>query len=214
MPSSPNLPICYTFRRCPYAMRARMALDYSGIAVEYREIVLRNKPPSMLAASPKGTVPVLMDTNGQVLDESLAIMQWCLQQTDTDNWLDAPNQPTTDALIHHNDHTFKHWLDHYKYAVRFPEQTERYYRQQAEVFIQTLEDTLQTNPWLAGARLTRLDVAIFPFIRQFSMVDSSWFAQANYPQVKRWLQHFLTSPRFQRIMIKRPVWKLTNATPG
>ena len=203
---SHHRPTCYTFRRCPYAMRARMAIDYSGIDVEYREIALRNKPPQMLAASPKGTVPVLIDTDDQVIDESLAIMDWCLQQSDPDHWQDPSTQLTMDALIQDNDHIFKHWLDRYKYAVRFPEHSEQYYRQQAETFIASLEQKLTNNPWLMGAHITHADIAIFPFVRQFSMVDHVWFTQAEYPQVKRWLEYFLASSRFQRIMQKRPAW--------
>jgi len=127
-----KLPILYSFRRCPYAMRARLAIAYSGIKLELREIVLRNKPEEMLAISPKGTVPVLQLPSGEVIDESIDIMRWALAQHDPNDWYSEPYIPAIESLITQNDESFKPWLDRYKYADRYPEQSETYYRNQCE----------------------------------------------------------------------------------
>lgn len=199
-------PICYTFRRCPYAIRARMTLDYSAIETEYREILFRNKPPAMLEASPKGTVPVLIGRDGTVLEQSRDIMNWCLTQYDPDNWQPQSQERMINRLIDQNDNEFKYWLDRYKYADRYPQFNEAYYRSKAEVFVAELEDRLSAHRYLVSDQLSLADIALFPFVRQFSMVDAKWFEASEYVSLKRWLGGLLTSERFARVMIKRPVW--------
>jgi len=197
-------PILYTFRRCPYAMRARLTIAYAGIDVEQREIALKDKPQAMLDASPKGTVPVLVLQNGEVINESLDIMLWALAQHDPQGWLTA-QQPST--MIEENDSSFKQALDHYKYAVRFPEHPLEHYRAQGEVFLCKLEKILTQQNYLGGAQPSMDDYAIFPFIRQFAFVDKAWFDTAPYPKLQVWLQHHLDSPLFASIMQKHPLWK-------
>jgi glutathione S-transferase len=202
--------ILYSFRRCPYAMRSRLAIAISGVKVELREVVLRDKPAALLQASPKGTVPVLVTVNRQVIAESLDIMLWALQQNDPDNWLLHPtnkDDSTSRALITHNDSDFKYWLDRYKYADRFPEQTQLYYRQQAEKTLASLETLLSSQAYLLGEITSVTDMAILPFIRQFAFVDKTWFDNSSYTYLKSWLDQFITSPLFQSIMIKQPQWQ-------
>lgn len=195
------LPILYSYRRCPYAMRARMALSYAGIAVEVREISLKDKPAHMLQVSPKATVPVLVLPDGQVIDQSLQIMQWALQQHDADGWLSADPQHTA-LLIAENDGSFKQNLDRYKYAIRFPEHSAADYRQQGELFLAKLELHLQQTSFLLSNKISLADIAIFPFIRQFAAVDGDWFASADYIKLKSWLQHLVESELFQGAMLK------------
>ena len=197
-------PILYTFRRCPYAMRSRLALTYAGIAVEFREIELKNKPQAMMDISPKGTVPVLQLGNGQIIDESLDIMLWALQQHDPEAWLAHQTQAL--ALIDENDSIFKAWLDKYKYADRFPEYSQTFYRTQAELFLQIIEEKLCHFNFLFGHQPTLADFAIFPFVRQFAFVDKPWFDQAPYPKLQTWLNFHLESSAFEKIMVKRPIW--------
>lgn len=206
-------PLLYSFRRCPYAMRARLALYGSGMMVELREVVLRDKPIELRELSPKATVPVLLTPEGQVIDESLDIMLWALQQSDPEGWLlqglelrGVEQHTATMALIDQNDGQFKHWLDHYKYADRFPEHPVNYYREQAEVFIRQLETRLSDNSYLMAKKLSLADVAIFPFVRQFAHVDKPWFDQAPYPKVQIWLAELLKSSRFIDVMVKYPQW--------
>ena len=195
------LALLYSYRRCPYAMRARMALSYAGIAYQLHDISLKDKPAGLLAVSPKGTVPVLVLPHGQVLEQSLDIMHWALQQHDPSRWLDI-DRDNSQALISENDGAFKQALDKYKYASRFPEQSAASYRSQAEVFLCKLEQALQERPFLSGAHLSLTDVAIFPFIRQFAAVDANWFAQAAYPKLQAWLQARLESSLFLGVMSK------------
>ena len=201
-------PILYSYRRCPYAMRARMALSYAGIQVEIREIALREKPAHMLAVSPKGTVPVLVLASNEVLEQSLDIMNWALQQSDVDEWIiqDQAGQKLTADLIATNDGAFKQSLDKYKYAIRFPENPPEIYRAQGEEFLQRLEILLQQNTYLCRNTISKADVAIFPFVRQFSMVDENWFESADYPSLKAWLNGLLNSQLFLGVMQKYPVW--------
>ena len=162
-------PILYTFRRCPYAMRARMAVAASSVQVGYVEVALRAKPEAMLKASPKGTVPVLVLPNGVVLEQSLDIMRWALEQNDSDNWLqnDALNAP----LIAENDNVFKVFLDKYKYASRHPELPLEAHRDNAFQFLRTLQTQLAARLFLHGATLSAVDIAIMPFVRQCAQVD-------------------------------------------
>lgn len=199
------LPCLYSFRRCPYAMRARLALDVSAQAVDLIEVTLRDKPAEMLRASPKGTVPVLIDTDGTVIDESLDIMLWALRRSDPEHWL----VPELDAvasmrsLIRHFDEHFKGHLDRYKYPNRFVDANAQLSRSEAVISLQLLESRLHSSNYLFGNRVALADMAIVPFVRQFSKVDPPWFASLPLPNTARWLETILTSPRFVRLM--RPV---------
>ena len=190
-------------------MRARMALRSSGIAVEIREIALKNKPQHMLQISPKGTVPVLVLQHGEVLDESLDIMRWALAQHDPDDWLMAGETALVqeaERLIVENDGSFKRALDRYKYAVRFPEQPSEVYRAEGEVFLQQLEARLSRSKHLCRDERALADIAVFPFVRQFSLVDEAWFAQAPYPALRNWLKRLVESELFLSVMEKQEPW--------
>lgn len=197
-----KLPILYSFRRCPYAMRARLAIAYSGVQVELREVVLKNKPAELLAISPKATVPVLQLPDDTIIDESRDIMHWALQQSDPDDWLNSLTQP----LIDKNDGCFKQALDHYKYADRFPEYSQEHYRKECAVFLEKIENILKNHRFIQNNHLSYVDMAIFPFIRQFYFVNPSWFHDAPFPHLNRWLHTLLGSPLFDAIMIKYPTW--------
>ena len=190
--------VLYSFRRCPYAMRARMALRYSGVPLSIVEVSLKAKPAEMLASSPKGTVPVLVCADGSVIEQSLDIMHWALARHDPDSWL----QPGCAALIEENDTRFKVLLDRYKYAIRYPEHPMEYYRAQGAEFLQRLEDLLARSAYLAGPALGLADVALAPFVRQFAHVDRDWFEQAPYPRLNAWLEQFLASELFSSVMKK------------
>ncbi|BDT77592.1 glutathione S-transferase [Polynucleobacter yangtzensis] len=199
-------PILYSYRRCPYAMRARMALKYAGIEVEHREIELRNKPQSMLLASPKGTVPVLC-MDGLVLDQSLDIMHWAISRSDPDQWRSA-DDAIAQAWIEKNDGPFKVLLDQYKYPNRFPElDTEAVLNEILQIMLLPMEKSLQNSQYLLGEKMTWVDIAIFPFIRQFSMVDLKKFDDLPIPAVKKWLAQLLESELFHSVMHKHPVWR-------
>ncbi|QWF71426.1 glutathione S-transferase [Methylomonas paludis] len=200
-------PILYSFRRCPYAMRARLALAVAQISVELREVALRNKPAELLNISPKATVPVLQLDNGKVLEQSLDIMDWALAQNDPEHWLESASHSQARQLISENDGQFKYYLDRYKYPDRYPQHSQQFYRQQAEIFIQTLENCLQKQAFLCGGHFALADAAILPFIRQFAAVDSDWFNNAPYPSVQQWLANFIDSGIFAAIMPAYPVWQ-------
>ena len=200
-----TLPILYSYRRCPYAMRARMALWAAQIQVEVREISLREKPAHLLQISPKGTVPVLQLPDGTVLEQSLDIMQWALMQNDPQGWLNA-DRDAVQRLIVINDGDFKKALDRYKYPERYPEHSPAFYREQGEQFLQVLETALQQHRFLLSDTASMADVAIFPFIRQFAAVDAEWFAASAYPKLRIWLESWLGSPLFAEIMQKFPVY--------
>ena len=200
------LPILYSFRRCPYAIRARMAIAYASINLEVREVSLANKPLEMTQISPKGTVPVLQLDN-RIIDESIEVMAWALEQSDPDNWLTLDLEQQQQSLIEENDNSFKAYLDKYKYWDRFPEQPQQAYRGQAEQFISRLDKNLSEHRYLLGEKICMADIAIFPFIRQFAFVDKDWFDQANYPALQRWLSAFLESPLFAQVMKKHSVWQ-------
>ncbi|MDB5993690.1 MAG: glutathione S-transferase-like protein [Pseudomonas sp.] len=194
----------YSFRRCPYAMRARMALRYCGVEVNIVEVSLKAKPAEMLALSSKGTVPVL-SVDGQVIDESLAIMHWALAQNDPQDWLlkdDVAGQAQIAALIEENDQGFKVHLNRYKYAERYPEQPMEVYRAEGEVFLRKLEGLLEGRDYLLAGHPCVADVALMPFVRQFAHVDREWFGQTPYVRLQAWLQRFLDSDLFTSIMKK------------
>lgn len=208
------LPILYSFRRCPYAIRARLALLYASIAVELREVLLKDKPQSMLDLSPKGTVPVLVLPDGNIIDESIEIMHWAIAQNDSDNWYQPKPTLRTeiDLLISQNDNDFKPWLDKYKYADRHPELSMAFYRKKAEEFLLLLESLLTKNRYLLAEHVTLADMAIFPFIRQFAFVDKNWFDQSDYHKLKGWLEQHLSSAIFEAAMIKIAQWKINDST--
>ena len=195
-----NEALLYSFRRCPYAMRARLALRYSGVPVRIIEVSLKAKPAEMLALSPKGTVPVL-SVEGRVIEESLEIMQWALAQHDPDDWL-LQGDPAVLALIAENDQVFKHHLNRYKYAERYLEQPMEHYRAEGEVFLQKLEGLLAEREYLLAEHLSLADAALAPFVRQFAHVDREWFAGTPYQRLQIWLQRFLESPLFTAVMAK------------
>ena len=197
-------PLLYTFRRCPYAIRARLAIKVSGVEVDKCEVDLRDKPKALLDCSPKGTVPVLQFADGSVIEESLDIMQWALAINDPEAWMDGSNGPSAEtlALIQQNDGPFKTALDRYKYAVRFPEHPAATYREQAEDFLSELNVRISKQGYLMRNRPGLADMAIFPFIRQFANVDNNWFYQSKYKHLNKWLDIFLASTLFNAIMQK------------
>ena len=201
------LPVLYSFRRCPYAMRARMTLIYSSINPELREVLLKDKPSAMLAISVKGTVPVLLLPDSEVLDQSCDIMLWALAISDPQQWLNEELAESISELIDCNDNQFKTYLDHYKYWERFPAESKNFYRTQGEIFLQRLENHLSSQRFLLADNISMADIALFPFIRQFAFVDKSWFDQAPYPKLQAWLQEFLDSALFLTAMKKLPPWR-------
>ena len=199
-------PLLYSFRRCPYAMRARLALLASGTLCTLREVKLSAKPQELLDASPKGTVPVLVLADGQVIDESLDIMRWALTQADPDHWLDGEDA----ALIAANDGPFKHHLDRYKYPHRY-DVDPLAHRAAGVAHLEMLEARLTASPFLCGAHWTMTDAALAPFVRQFAETDRAWFDALPLPAVQRWLAAFLASPMFAAIMVRWPVWQAGDA---
>lgn len=203
-----SLPILFSFRRCPYAMRGRLALASAQIKCQLREVILRDKPQALLEASPKGTVPVLVLPDGTVIDESLDIMLWALKQRDPESWL-TPEQGSRDqmlALIAENDGPFKNHLDRYKYPVRYDLDSGLGDRDAAASWLQALDQRLATSAYLFGNRPALADMAIAPFVRQYAHTDRNWFRAQDWPALCRWLDAFLDSPLFQRIMQKHVRW--------
>lgn len=201
-----GLPVLYSFRRCPYAMRARMALRISGTRCELREVKLADKPAAMLAASPKGTVPVLILPGGEVIDESLAIMRWALEQNDPEGWL-AGDDP---ALINLCDGPFKYHLDRYKYPDRYsdePGHARTDHRGEGLAILSDLSFRLANRPQLMGETRTLADIALFPFVRQFANTDRDWFDAQPIPDLQRWLDGHLASDLFLGVMDKFAPWK-------
>ena len=204
-----GLPVLYSFRRCPYAMRARLAILASGLGVELREVLLKEKPAELLACSPKGTVPVLV-LAGTVLDESWEIMRWALQQHDPQGLLGHHAEFVQPAMVwqQRNDRHFKPILDRYKYFERHPALPQAAYLQQALPFLDELETALRANTFLLSDQPSIADLALWPFIRQFAMVDQASFDALPLPRLQGWLATFLQSRAFERIMLKTPPWQL------
>ncbi len=201
----------YSFRRCPYAMRARLGILFAEQKVELREVVLKNKPVQLLTISPKGTVPVLelINPDGSqqhVIEESREILEWALEQHDPQGLLNT-DLTSAKALIDQNDNQFKHWLDRYKYADRYPELTQQDYRQKGEVFLQSLETLLTKNKYLLGDNISLADIGIMPFVRQFAHVDRDAFYSLPYPYLQAWLKDWLDHPKFQQVMVKFQLWQ-------
>ena len=173
--SKNNLPILYSFRRCPYAMRARMAIHISSQKCEIREVLLRDKPPSMLEYSSKGTVPVLVLQSGEVIDESLDVIDWALNLNDPDNWQRSKDNEKTKELIKINDGEFKHHLDRYKYSKRYDNEDPEFHRKKCLSFIEKVNSELQNSKYIFDDAISYIDISLLPFIRQFRIADNEWF---------------------------------------
>jgi glutathione S-transferase len=206
----------YSFRRCPYAMRARLALAVSASPCELREVVLKDKPAELLAVSAKATVPVLVLASGEVIDQSLDIMRWALAQHDPAHWLpDTTQAAGVNALINECDQRFKHHLDRYKYPGRFahqdtmtnPASAVGQHRSHAAQWLAELELRLQKSPGLFGQTAGLADMAIAPFVRQFAQTDLAWFEAQDWPHLDSWLKNILSSELFARVMHKYPAWQ-------
>lgn len=199
-------PVLYSFRRCPYAMRARLALVVSGTECELREVRLADKPAAMLEASPKGTVPVLVLADGKVLDESEEVMRWALSRNDPEGWLERDDA----ALIAASDGPFKHALDRYKYPNRYDSDPLEH-REQGLAFLRQLDERLSRYGQLCGKARGLADVAIFPFVRQFAGHDREWFDALPLPHLQAWLAGHLASPLFAAVMQREKPWQAGNA---
>ncbi|SHK34046.1 Glutathione S-transferase [Shimia gijangensis] len=197
-------PVLYSFRRCPYAIRARLAIASARIEVELREVLLRDKAPEFLETSPTGTVPCLK-VSDHVIDESFDIMLWALTQHDPENFLDRSDESR--ALIDTTDGPFKTALDRYKYHTRYDDCVRETEREKAKAHLDDLNARLSGQDWLFGDAPKLADLAILPFIRQFALTDKAWFDAQNWPHLQRWLETFLTSQRFTSIMTKYPKWQ-------
>jgi glutathione S-transferase len=206
---TPALPVLYSFRRCPYAMRARLALAVSGQVCELREVVLRNKPAALLQASPKGTVPVLVLSDSRVLDQSLDIMLWALARNDPGGWLAPSHGSLADmlALIESCDGPFKQALDRCKYPNRFPDADPGIARAEAMQWLHSLQARLTDQPFLFGDHAALADMAIAPFVRQFAAIDTAgWHAQP-WVRVQTWLARWQEGALFASVMDKWPAWE-------
>ena len=199
-----NFPILYTFRRCPYAMRARMALYHAKINYEHREILLKNRPKNLYEISPKGTVPVLDLLNGEVIDESFDIMKWAISKNRSETLFNRVKQDQID-MISLNDNQFKKWLDKYKYHVRHPENSLDFYRKNCEKILNKYEKALKDSRYIIDNEISLADFAILPFVRQFANVDINWF-DSNYFHLSAWLKKIMDSDIFNQIMKKFEVW--------
>ena len=204
MKNNPNYtyPILYTFRRCPYAIRARMALANSNITVQLREISLSNRPQELYDVSPKGTVPVLCLNNSTIIDESLEIMKWALHHNDPESWI-GHNKKIQLEMIEKYDNEFKYWLDRYKYYDRYPEKDQYYYRNKCDQYLSKLNIALEDNRYILSNHICLIDIAILPFVRQFANVDKKWFKN-NYLYIYRWLNNLIKSKLFLSVMHKYP----------
>ena len=203
-------PILFSFRRCPYAMRARMALWTAAITVELREVKLANKPPELFESSPKATVPIMDFRNGSVIDESMSIMRWALKQNDPNNWLFGDDK----ALIELNDGPFKYHLDRYKYPSRYRDENrgdERTFcvdhRNAGYEILCDIDERLRNQGQLCRDTPTMVDIALFPFVRQFANTDLQWFGAQPIPRLQQWLKGHLESELFKLIMPKFAPWK-------
>ena len=199
--------IIYSFRRCPYAMRARMAINISNQKCEIREVLLRDKPPSMLEYSSKGTVPVLVLQSGEVIDESLDVIDWALNLNDPDNWQRSKDNEKTKELIKINDGEFKHHLDRYKYSKRYDDEDPEFHRKKCLSFIEKVNSELQNSKYIFDDEISYIDISLLPFIRHFRIADNEWFDELPYENVKSWLSNFLNSELLKSIMSKYDLWK-------
>ena len=205
--SKNNLPILYSFRRCPYAMRARMAIHISGQRCELREVLLRDKPPSMLEYSAKGTVPVLILQDGKVIDESLDVIDWALNLNDPDDWQRSKDTKKTKELIKINDGEFKYHLDRYKYSKRYDNEDPEFHRKKCLKFIESINNELNNSKYIFDDNISYADIVVLPFIRQFRIADIEWFDSLPYDNLKKWLSRFLDSSLLNSSMKKYDLWK-------
>jgi glutathione S-transferase len=218
-----TLPVLYSLRNCPYAMRARIAIYKSKQIVELRDVVLNDKPPEMIAASAKATVPILVLASSKVIDESLDVILWALRESDPSNLLRTEtlndglspnvNEPSTKLndimhLVYQYDHEFKPNLEAYKCAKRYHESNLQVCREACEVYIQNLELRLSKHEYLIDENESMADIALLPFLRQFAKVERQWYLQSPYPNVKRWLNRYLQSAMFNKVMTKYPLWSV------
>lgn len=203
------LPVLYSLRQCPYAMRARLGLLLAKHSVILRDITMNNIPNEMLVASPKGTVPVLVHDDFSVIDESLDIMIWALKENDPKNLLFS-HQPNALEnmlkIIERNDNEFIDSLNKYKAASRYHDNNKISYRQQCEPFIAYLNKNLAKYEYIMGEHPSLVDYALLPFIRQFSRVERQWYIQSPYPYLKSWLNKHYQDPIFSKAMTKYPPW--------
>ena len=190
-------------------MRARMAIAVSGQQVEFREVILRDKPPSMIELSPKGTVPVLFLSSGQVIDESLDVIDWALNLNDPDKWLRSNKSDKSLKLIHKNDNEFKYHLDRYKYASRY-EADSLEHQEECKNILENLESKIEPSPWIFGKKVSLLDISILPFIRQCKIADPQWFFEQNFKKVIALLDFFEASDLFMHAMKKFELWDPKN----
>jgi len=204
-----KLPILYSLRNCPYAMRARMAIFKSSQMVLLRDLVLSNKPVEMMQASPKGTVPVLVLTNGTVIEESLDVMLWALYESDPRDLLHSFDESSLSEmlkLINEFDSEFKACLEQYKCAKRYQEDNIEECRVACQHYLHRLEQRLSKHAFLISDNESLADIALIPFIRQFARVERQWYLQSPYPKVRLWLNKYLQSVMFSKVMTKHPLW--------
>jgi glutathione S-transferase len=207
------MPILYSFKRCPYAMRARMALYLSKTVVEIREVSLRNKPQSMLKISPKGTVPVLILDDGSVIDESIEIIEWCIKEKQNifTEILYSDQELFTEDAIKLFDEKFKFHLDRYKYATRYEDVDEILHRESCVEILKTMEKKISNKNFFYTDHFNKIDICILPFIRQFRIANPEWFDHhIEFPKVQKWLDNFLKSSILEEIMVSHEVWKINN----
>ena len=186
-------------------MRARMAMAYSKISYEHREILLKDRPKSLYELSKKGTVPVLQLTDGTVIDESIDIMKWCIQQNDSNGWY-KDECSLQDSMIIKNDNDFKYWLDRYKYHIRYEENSFEAYQNNVKKFFNQYNLILERQPFFLGDKISLVDIALMPFIRQGAQVELSWFSD-NFPSLLEWLENLKANPLFLSAMTKYDIWK-------
>jgi glutathione S-transferase len=215
-----SLPILYSLRNCPYAMRARIAIFKAQQTVLLRDLVLSNKPAEMIVASPKATVPVVVLADGTVIEESLEVMLWALRESDPSDLLQAQTNKHKNSnlssdnlmlsamldLINEFDRGFKVCLEQYKCAKRYKEDNISECREVCEQYIQQLEQRLTQHTFLMSNNESLADIALLPFIRQFARVERQWYLQSPYPNVRQWLNRYLQSPMFTKVMAKYPLW--------
>ena len=202
------LPVLYSFRRCPYAIRARLAIEAAGTAVSLREVALRDKPAALIAASPKATVPVLQLPDGTVLEESLGIMRWALSIHDPQGWLHVAEADEVQAWVTLNDGPFKALLDTYKYAARRPGQSAQGARDDAvDLMLVPMNTRLAERQFLLRDAISLADMALLPFVRQFAACDNAWFDSAPLTHLQRWLAQLTGTPLFESVMRKHSIWR-------
>jgi len=202
-------PIFYSYNGCPYCLRAHMALKYANLKIILREVDLDDLPAEALAVSSHATVPSLVITDDKYFDESWDIVKWAVQQDDPNNWLGSDNEYLSDAemLVETNDYSFKEDLDQYKDPESYPEHTMEYYRQRGEEFLEELEDMLNDNRFLLAPHMTIADIAVFPLVREFAMVDKKWFDNSPYQKLKQWLIAISDTDWFKQAIKQHKIWQ-------